>query len=577
MDTVNIKVNGKEITVPVNSTVLDAAEELGINIPRLCFLKDINETSACRLCVVDVKNMRGLKNSCTLAVYDGMEVETDNDDIRDAVVENLKLLASNHVFECWACEREHNCELLDLMRRFNVENVYGERFDYDKKGRMINDSSPAIVLDSGKCILCGRCVSACEVHTGLGILQFNQRGNSTYVGPANFHPMEDSGCINCGKCIQACPVAAIKEQNHIDGVFDALKNPYKTVVAVPHPSVAVSLGEEFGTDIGTNVEGKLFAALKSLGFDDIMNYGYASDLAILEEASVLINRLKSHEEDPLLTSCAPGWIDYIEQYEPDYLASLSGVKSPQQIAGSLVKHHFANQVGYQRENIVVVAVSPAIDKKAEAARDTMVYNGVKDVDYVLTTKELARMLKRTGKELLRFQDEEPFGPLAELTDVKHSNHYVNGVLEPTLATVSNLLQEEPQELKFKSARGMKSIKEATYKISGKDINVAIVHGEMTFQEFFAHMNKTKKEYHYVEFIEQPGCMIGGGEPIHSAVVEDRTPIQELRFEALNALYTDRPNKANEAKAVHSLIQDEEVPTLTSNLVLTSYQANEFYK
>ncbi len=582
MEKVNITINGQSIAVPKDYTVMQAADDLGIEIPRLCYLKEINETSACRLCVVDVKNMRGLKNSCTLAIQDGMEVETDSQEIHESIVENLKLLASNHVFECWACEREHNCEFLDLMRRYGVENSYENNKFFSNRKRLINDSSPAIVLDSGKCILCGRCVSACQHFTGLGILNFNDRGNETYVGPAMFHNMEDSGCISCGKCIQVCPTAAIKEKSHIDQVMDALRDKNKKVIVSPSPSLRVTLGEEFGSDIGENVEGKMYKSFEVAGFDEVVDTNFSADLTILEEGTELIGRIKTGGKLPLFTSCSPGWINYIEQYEPEYLDHVSSAKSPQQMAGVLTKHYYAKKLGYNVEDVVFVSIMPCIAKKEEAARPEMEYDGVRDVDYVLTTREYARLLKRKGINFMRLEDAQPHGEMAKYTGAAAIFGATGGVLEAALRTVSEILEEQPTSIDFKEARGLKGIKEATYKVAGKEINVAVVNGGINIKEFFAKMKKSKKQYHFVEFMAcTGGCIYGGGQPIHPAKVQDNVPIRQMRIDSLYKIdegKTARKSHLNEdVLKLYNEFLGEPGSHQAHELLHTSYKPRKYYK
>lgn len=582
MKNVTIKINGIETSVPEDYTVMKAAEELGFNIPRLCFLKGISETSSCRLCVVEVKGTKGLKNSCTLAVHEGMEIETDTKEITNSVVQNLQLLASNHIFECWACEREHNCEFLDLMRRYNVENIYGANPNFTKKERMINDSSLSIVLDSGKCILCGRCITACEAYTGLNILNFNQRGNETYVGPALFHNMEDSGCIGCGKCIQSCPVAAIKEKSSIDQVMDVLKDKSKIVVVGPAPSVRVALGEEFGSKIGENVEGKMFKSFEVAGFDEIMDIAFAADLTVLEEGTELINRLKTGENLPLFTSCSPGWINYIEQYEPNYLSHLSTAKSPQQMGGTVAKHHFAYKLGYNIEDIVFVSIMPCIAKKQEAARPEMEYNGIRDVDIVLTTREYAKMLKRMNIDFMNLEDSTPHGRLAQYTGAAIIFGATGGVMEAALRTVSEVLGEEQGSINFEEVRGTKDIKEATYNLMGTDINVAVVHGGTSITKFMKLMKENKKQYHFVEFMGcTGGCINGGGQPIHPAKIQDTVDISGLRAQSLydiDSKKEHRESRLNElVMSMYKKWLGEPNSHLAHNLLHTNYSPRKFFQ
>jgi len=429
------------------------------------------------------------------------------------------------------------------MRRYNVKNIYGESDNIPKKERLINDTSSAIVLDSGKCVLCGRCVTACEVYTGLNILDFNERGKHTYVGPALFHNMEDSGCIYCGKCIQACPVAAIKEKSAIDEVMDALKDNSKIVIVGPDPSIKVALGEEFGSSIGENVEGKMYKSFELSGFNEVMNIDLASDLTVLETGTELITRLKSNETLPLLTSCSHGWVNYIEQYEPNFLPHISKTKSPQQMSGVMSKHHFATQLGYKVEDIVFVSIMPCIAKKHEASRPSMEFEGIRDVDYVLTTREYAKMLKRMNIDLMKLKDSLPHGELAKNTASEILFDKTDGIIEATLKTASEMLGEEQTSLDFKEVRGHKNIKEASYKLLGKEINVAVVYGGTSIKEFFNRMKKYSKQYHFVEFMGcTGGCIDGGGQPIHSAKTQDNYDISAIRTKSLNEINSNKKHR-----------------------------------
>ena len=558
---VTITINGKTAQVPASFTVMQAAESMGIYIPRLCFLKGINENSSCRVCVVEIQGIRTLKNSCTVKVSEGMAVKTNSPRVRTSVKRTLELMALNHRFDCWNCPREHNCEFLKLLRRYGISNDMAESGDFKKKERIINESS-AIVFDSSKCVLCGRCVGACDALSGLHILDYNNRGFDTYVGtPLNF-PIDTSGCIYCGKCIGVCPTGAIKEKEEIDVVEEVLNVKDKYSVVQVAPAVRAALGEEFGLPIGTNVEGKMFNALKQLGFDDITDVNFAADVTILEEGNELLSRIQDHLDGkevalPLITSCSPGWIRYIEQYYPEYLPNLSSCKSPQQMQGALTKHYYADKIGVAKEKMHVTSIMPCIAKKYEAQRPEMEVDGIRDVDNVLTTRELARLIKRAGIDFANLEDYKPTSPLAEYTGAGVIFGTTGGVMEAALRTVADILDPKA-EVDLSVVRGVENgIKEATIKLAGLDINIAVVHGAVNIPEMFERIAKGDKQYHFIEVMAcTGGCINGGGQPVINADIQEKVDFRQKRAGALYLLdSTAKMQKSHKNPAVNQLYEE----------------------
>jgi len=538
MNSVKVTINNKEVVVPSGTTIMDAAKVIGIDIPRLCFLKNINETSACRVCVVEIEGIKTLKNSCTVQVTDGMVVRTNTKRVHDAVKQTLELLAANHRFECWNCPREHNCEFLELLRRYNVSNYLVEN-PYHKKRQYITNVSDALVIDSSKCLLCGRCVSTCAKMTGLGILNYNERGFDTYVSTALNHKLEDAGCIYCGKCIQACPVGALKENSQIEEVRELLNDDSVYKVVQVAPAVRVALGEEFGYKIGTNVEGKLYRALKELGFDDIVDTNFSADLTIMEETNELLNRLKKkmNGEDvalPMFTSCSPGWIRYLEFYYPELIPNLSTCKSPQQMLGSVIKHYYSKKINVPKEKIKVVSIMPCIAKKSEAKRPEFEVDGIRDVDYVLTTRELARLIKIENIDFRNLKAYKPTSPLAEYTGAGAIFGATGGVMEAALRTVIDQLNLKVKDIDIQEVRGVEEgIKETTLKVGNVELKFAVVHGAVNFPKVLKQIKNKEKDYIFVEFMAcTGGCINGGGQPIVKAKDLEEYDVRKLRAASL---------------------------------------------
>ncbi len=586
MENVKVTINGKQVEVPSTATVLDAAKVAGVDIPRLCFLKGINENSSCRLCVVEIEGIRTLKNSCTVQVTDGMVVKTNTERVRKAVVNNLQLIAGNHRFECWKCPREHNCELLRLLRKYDIPNTIGENPVFSKKEQVVNISD-AIELDSSKCVLCGRCIAACEKQAGTSVLDFNYRGSKTYVGPALGYPIEKSGCIFCGKCIQACPTGAIKEKDDISIAQNYVDNNEYYTVACIAPAVRAALAEEFGYKIGTNAEGKIYAALKALGFDDITDVNFAADVTIMEEGTEFIGRLNKHlkgEETvlPLFTSCSPGWIRYVETYYPEFLPNLSSTKSPQQIQGALIKHYYAAKIGVDKEKVRVVSIMPCIAKKFEAKRPEMEYEGIRDIDVVLTTRELARWIKKNDINFNELEDYTPTSPLAKYTGAGVIFGTTGGVMEAALRTVKDVLEKtDSKEVDIKPVRGFEDIKEATLTIDGKELTVAVVHGGANIPEMLKRVKENPGKYAFVEFMGcTGGCVNGGGQPVVPSYIADDVDVRSLRAKVLyNIDENAELRKSHENPFVKELYQEflkEPNGELSHHLLHTHYTKRTRY-
>ena len=516
MNTVTLTIDGISVTVPSDYTILEAAKEASINIPTLCYLKDLNKIGACRLCLVEVAGARGLLASCITQVADGMVVKTNTAALRKARKLNLELLLSNHNRECTTCVRSQNCELQALCRELGVDEY---AFDGSKNEHTVDELSPSIVRDNSKCINCRRCIAACNNMQKIGAIGATRRGFSTSIGCVFDRSLADSPCINCGQCIIACPVGALRERDDTDKVWDALSDPEKFVVVQPAPAVRVALGEEFGLPIGTRVTGKMTQALRRLGFDKVFDTDFGADLTIMEEATELLGRIQNGGVLPMFTSCSPGWVKYLEHHFPEMIPNMSTCKSPMEMEGAIIKTYYAEKTGIDPANIVVVAVMPCTSKKFEAQRPEMVVNGMRAVDVSLTTRELARMIRDARIDFARLPDEECFDELvAQSTGAAPIFGVTGGVMEAALRTAADVLENRSVEnVEYHEVRGLAGIKEATFTLGGKELKVAVANSTGAAKELIQRIKAGDASYAFVEVMAcLGGCVNGGGQPIVSA-------------------------------------------------------------
>lgn len=536
MEMVTVYIDDTEVKVPSDYTVLKAAQKAGVKIPTLCYLKDINQIGACRVCLVEIERARGLQASCVYPVSEGLRVHTHTPKVLQARKAVVELLLSNHPQDCLTCSRNTNCELQALAKELGIEDVpfKGERKTYD-----LDLSSPSIVRDANKCVLCRRCVAVCNEVQKVGALGLINRGFDSKVGPAFDRGLGEVACVNCGQCINVCPVGALKETDHTKRVWRALADSDKHVIVQTAPAVRAALGEEFGLPMGTPVTGKMVAALRRLGFAKVFDTDFSADLTIMEEGNEVIDRLVNGGKLPVITSCSPGWVKFCEHYYPEFLDNLSTAKSPQGMFGALAKTYYPETAGIDPAKIYSVSVMPCTAKKFECARPELAQNGVPDVDAVLTTRELAKMIKEAGIDFLNLPDEDYDAPMGQSTGAAVIFGATGGVMEAALRTVYEVVSGKTLEnLEFEPIRGMEGIKEAAVEVPGYgEVRVAVAHGLSNASQLLDMIKEGKKDYHFVEVMACPGgCVGGGGQPLVSssqrvALDED---YQVLRHKAIYA-------------------------------------------
>ncbi len=531
MEMVNIKINGQSLSVPGNYTVLEAARSANIEIPTLCYLKDISKTGSCRMCIVEVVGARNLQAACVYPVSEGMEVLTNTKKVRDARRINLELLLSNHDRKCLTCDRNQKCELQKLADDLGVNTITydGERCEYE-----VDEVSPSIVRDNNKCVLCRRCVSVCKTIQTVSVIDATERGFKTTIASPFNKSLGEVPCVNCGQCIVACPTGALREKDNTDDVWAAINDPEKYVVVQTAPAVRAGLGEEFGLPIGTAVTGKMAAALRRMGFDGVFDTDTGADLTIMEEGTEFINRLTNGGKLPLITSCSPGWIKFCEHNFPDFIENLSSCKSPHQMFGAILKTYYADKMGIDPKSMFVVSVMPCVAKKFEASRPEMEVNALRDVDAVISTRELAKMIKESGILFNKLPDEKFDNPFEEASGAGVIFGATGGVMEAALRTVVEVLEGKSLEkLEFDAVRGTEGIKEATLTVAGTDVKVAVVSGLGNARKLLNDIRDGKAEYHFVEIMACPGgCVTGGGQPIVDAQTRMDVNVKALRAEAL---------------------------------------------
>lgn len=533
MDMINLVIDNMSVSVPKGASILQAAKKVGIKIPTLCYFHDQTIKGSCRICVVEVKGARKLYAACSTPVWEAMEVTTNSKSARDSRKAVLELILAEHPQDCLNCVRNGNCELQTLAREMNIRDI---PYEVTAKNLTIDNTNPCIVRNPNKCIHCGRCVEACQNVQTVGAINTAKRSIDFEISTPFNDNLKDTLCVYCGQCASVCPVGAIYEKDDTKKVWDALENPNLHVVVQTAPAVRVALGEEFEMEDGSIVTGKMVSALRKLGFDKVFDTDFAADVTIMEEGSELIERLQNNETLPMMTSCSPGWINFVEKFYPEFIDNLSTCKSPQQMFGALAKTYYAKKYGIPAESIFVVSIMPCTAKKNECVRPEMGYNGIQDVDVALTTRELARMLKEAGLDIQKLDEEEFDAPLGISTGAAVIFGATGGVMEAAVRTVHKVVTgNELENVNFEVVRGFSGIKEAEVDLNGTKVKLAVVNGLKNARELLEKMKKGECDYTFIEVMSCPGgCIGGGGQPYSS----DATTKQKR----VDAIYNEDANK-----------------------------------